>query len=477
MLEINEDTCSARDSDGPATPTEDDEKGSVIRFPTHLPSICSYDFYPTDEEDGTASLTFISIEESESEAGAAHGLSIFNFGSNYNVEYPGGDMSDEYELDAITRMRKAQTPRRNTRRRKHARSLSDFAASKHQRSCFSQMCLRPRNGRTNSGTPVIASIGVLNKSFPEYYVDYSSSCCFSESRSDTELEFSTSLTNRTKGAQSPRNMMPFRDRSKTRNEIPRRCTQILVSGGPRAGFYDMKDRVQGRRSWATDQSEIHWSVGAKAWILRSTKARRGMCVAMLKEDTITPYGSPQPWRVSLAGRTRSVHDSYAFTPDMSMTCTPASGFGVLGDLPEITPALKLNTLVRIRRGLGVTRFIGELEDEDKVGTFVGIELFSPNGLHNGIRKKMSYFEAKENHGIFVRYPGGIIEQFGKISQMGEVILGNLLSKGRELRTITIKLENSIARTLLAIFDHRKIFCVDRDDILELILLYELAILC
>jgi len=485
MLEINNDTFSARDSDGPKTPTGDDEKGSVIRFAANLPSFyANYGFCPTDEEDCTSSLTFISLEESESEVLAPHGLSMINnVGSDYRTEYPGGNFRDEYELDTFCRWRKAKTPRRSSRRRKHARSLSDFAANRDQRNCLTQMFLRPRNGRTDSGTPVIASISVLNKCLPDYYCDYHSSCCYSESRSDTELELANSLTNITKSTQSPK-LVPFRERSQRSYEIERQCPRILLIGGPRAGFYNMEGRVQGRRSWATDQSEIHWSTGAKAWLLRSKKARRGMCVAMLKEDCITPYGSPQPWRVSLLGKNRSVHEAYGFTPDESMTCTPASGFGVSRLLPAIKPTLELNTVVRIRRGLGVTRFIGELEDNDISGTFVGVELFSPNGLHNGIRNKMLYFEAKENHGVFVRYEG-ILEQFGQISQMGEVTLGNLLSKGRKVRSFTIRLENTITRTLLAIFDHRKIFCSnkedsnkeDKEDILELILFYALVILC
>jgi len=475
MLEIDE-PDSARDSDGPVTPTEDDEKVSVIRFAARIPSIASYDFEPTDEEDVTSSPTFISIDESGSEAGAPLGLSLFN-PEDYYAEYPAGNLSDEYELDTGCIKGKARTPRRRTRRRKHIRSLSDFAASRGQHNCLSQICLRPRNGRTASGTPLIASIPVLNQSLPECYVDYNSSGCYSESRSDTEVELATSRSTHTQREQSSTKPLHLRERPSREYEIERVCTQIMVTGGPRAGCYNMKDRVQGRRSWATEKSEIHWSVGAKAWLLRSTEARRGMCVAMLKEDSITPYGSPEPWRVSLAGRMRSVHDAYAFTPDRSMTCTPASGVGVLGGHFEEDPDLELNTVVRVRRGLGVTRFIGQLEEEEKVGTFVGIELFSPTGLHNGTRNNMLYFEAKQNHGIFVSYPRGIIEKFGTVSQICEEILMNLLSKGKEFGTLTKKQENKVVRTLLAICDNRKIFCSKYEDILELILLYELMILC
>lgn len=478
MVELDK-PDSARNSDGPATPIEDDEKGSVIRFPTHHNSIASFDFDRTDEEDGTSSPTFVSIEESGSEAGTPLGLGGFSLLSNHYAEYPYGDLSDEYELDTRCIKGKARTPRRRTKRRKHIRSLSDFAAIRSPNNCFSQICLRPRNQRTPSGTPVIASIPVLNKSLPECYVDYSStSYCYSESRSDTEVELVNSRPNHTQQVQCPTKAVPLRERlSPSRQyEIERRCTQIMVTGGPRAGFYDMKDRIQGRRSWATDKSEIHWSVGAKAWLLRSTKARRGQCVAMLKEDSITPYGSPQPWRVSLTGRTISMHDTYAFTPKPSMTCTPA-GVGTVGGPLEMDPDLELNTVVRIRRGLGVTRFIGPLEEEGKVGTFVGVELFSPTGLHNGTRNNMLYFEAKENHGIFVSYPGGIIEQFGTVSQICEETLVNLLSLGKEFGPLTERQENKVIRRLLAIYDHVKLFCSKYEDTLELILLYELMILC
>jgi len=289
------------------------------------------------------------------------------------------------------------------------------------------------------------------------------------------VELPSSRFNHTQQDQYPTKAFCLRDRfSQPRKyEIEGRCTQIMVTGGPRAGFYDIKDRVQGRRSWATEKSEIHWSVGAKAWLLRSTEARRGQCVAMLREDSITPCGSSQTWRVSLKGRTYSMHDTYAFTPKLSMTCTPASGVGIL----ELHPDLELNTVVRIRRGLGVVRFVGPLEDGRKVGTFVGVELFSPTGLHNGTRNNMLYFEAKENHGIFVSYPGGIIEQFGTVSQICEETLVNLLSLGEEFGPLTERQENKVIRTLLAIYDHGKIFCSKCEDVLELILLYELIILC
>jgi len=85
---------SARYSDGPATPTEDDEKGSVIRFPTHLPSIASLDFDRTDEGAGTTSPTFVSVDDSGSEMGAPLGLGGFNLQS-YFAEYPDGNLSDE----------------------------------------------------------------------------------------------------------------------------------------------------------------------------------------------------------------------------------------------------------------------------------------------------------------------------------------------------------------------------------------------
>jgi len=478
MVELDE-RDSARNSDGPVTPTEDDEKGSIIRFPAYLPSIASLDLDRTDEEDGYSSPTLVSIEDSGSEMGAPLGLGGFNLQGNYYAPYPDGYLSDEYELATRCIKGRAQTPRRRVRRRKHIRSLSDFAATRSQHNCFSQICLRPRNHRTPSGTPVIASIPVLNKSLPECWVDYSStSYCHSEPRSDTEMELATSHSNHTHQVQYPSNGVSLRDRlgPLRQYEIERQCSQIMVTGGPWAGFYEMKDRVQGRRSWATEKSEIHWSVDAKAWLLRSTTARRGQCVAMLREDSITPYGSPQAWRVSLSGRMRSVHDTYAFTPNLSMSCTPASGVGVRGGFVDMKLDLELNTVIRIRRGLGVARFIGPLEEEEKVGTFVGVELFSSTGLHNGTRNNMLYFEAKENHGVFVKYPGGIIEQFGTVSPICEETLVNLLSLGRDFGPLTERQENKVVRTLLAICEHGKIFCSKYEDILELILLYELMII-
>jgi hypothetical protein len=200
-------------------------------------------------------------------------------------------------------------------------------------------------------------------------------------------------------------------------------------------------------------------------------SRRGMCLAMLKDDTINPCSSRKAWRVSRAGKIRRMHDSYGFKPDYSMVCTPACEWGVLGT-PEYKPTVEENTVVRIRRGLGVARFIGPLDDKE--GTFVGVELFTPTGLHNGTRNGLFYFEARPKYGIFVRYPGGILEEFSQVSQRGETTIENVLTEAKKIRRVTIALEDRLIRTLLATCDCQKIFCADDVFILELILLYGLV---
>lgn len=466
-------------SDRPVTPREYEnqyERGITHKILTH----CSFGLCSTDEEDGTSSPTVISLDESETETGDlfVDRSSVLNFQRSYRSELPDCTVSDEYEPHIGYCKRKAVTPwcRRAS---KHRRAISDFANRKTLRKYLSPMYLRPRNGRTSSGTEVIASIVCLNQSLAECYASDSSSCVSSESRSESEQEFSRSSSFNSRSelnAKSARNTLKCQICPEKRvMEMKKPCPQIMVSGGPRAGFYDLKKRIQGRRSWGTAKWEIRWSVDAKAWLLRSKGSRRGMCVAMLKEDTINPCTSPQPWRVSLNGRTRSMHDAYAFKPDRSMLCTPSCETGVLGDLPEWGTTLEVNTVVRIRRGLGVARFIGPVEGKE--GIFVGVELFTPTGLHNGTRNELFYFEARPNHGIFVSYPGGIIEQFGWVSQKGETAIENVLTEGKKVMRVTSSLENRVIKKLIATCYSQEIFCAEDVAILGTILLYDLVMLC
>lgn len=49
---------------------------------------------------------------------------------------------------------------------------------------------------------------------------------------------------------------------------------------------------------------------------------------------------------------------------------------------------------------GTVRYIGKIKGKE--GDWVGIELDTPNGKHNGTVDGISYFECNDNHGIFVK---------------------------------------------------------------------------
>merc|ERR1719233_189983 len=249
----------------------------------------------------------------------------------------------------------------------------------------------------------------------------------------------------------------------------KQSSQIMVSGGPLPGFYNMKDRIHGRPSWSSGKATIYWSIVSRAWLLSRAGSRRGLCLAMLREDTINPCYSLKPWRICSNGSANCRTELYSFKPDKRMLCTPS-----FFDTPKHTE-IEEDVLVRVRRGLGIARFIGKLEDQD--GTFVGVELFTPTGLNNGTRKGFFYFEAKEDHAIFVRCPEGVIEHFGQVTDKGAAAIDNILSAGKKIRRLTKNLENRVIRTLLATAHNQAIFCARRIEILEIILLYELVMVC
>jgi len=419
------------------------------------PSNYDDECFSTDDDDCTSSLTVISfggLEDSESDS--------VEFCSHiFSLRSPEYAVSDNEEINNCTRG-------------SHRRVFSNLSEGRKKKADGSTHVL-PRNGGTVSGTPLIRSFRCL---LPECVQDYSEndSWCealeLEESFGECTLDFTSSL--KIKFPQEPRQKSSVKRLSTPGSEM-RQCSQIMVTGGPLAGFYDMKDRVQGRPSWGSSKAEIHWSIEAKAWLLRPVGTRRSVCLAMLRDDTINPCFTLELWRTGLNHGTTSIHQTFSFKSDQSMVCTPSSGSGIF-DIPS-EKAIEENTVVRVRRGLGVARFIGPLEDQ--VGTFVGVELFTPTGLNNGTRKGFFYFEAKPRYGVFVRCPVGVTEQFGQVSDQGATMIDNLLTSGKKVRRLSRVVENRVIKIVLATCESRSLFCTSSMKILEIILFYELSMLC
>jgi len=351
--------------------------------------------------------------------------------------------------------------------KKHKRG---YSYSKSKSSSSERVSLRLRDGRATTGTPVIRSFVCLNNMLQDYFVQDESSCesrCLSKELEPSSDDPSIMITD------LPLLTPPKSTETRSLKSVEmKQNSQIMITGGPLPGFYDKKDQINGRSSWSSGDAELLWSKESKAWLLSSTNSRQDLCLAMLQEDTINPCYSLTPWRVSSNG---SAHwnELYLFKPDKGMVCTPSAGKSSFGELNRTN--VEEDVIVRVRRGLGITRFIGKFEDQD--GTFVGVELLTPTGLNNGTRKGVFYFEAKEGHGIFVRYPEGVIEQFGQVTDQGAAIIDNILSSGKKIRKISKNLENRVIKTLQATVHNQAIFCACKIEILEIILFYELIMIC
>jgi len=432
-----------------------DNQSARNRSPSAYSVECSW----TEDEDRTSSLTVISLEEDSWSPTSEVFPRIFPVRSrtlpDATLSEKGEEIESSYEA------------------KKHKRIYSFSKSSSSPEKVY----LRPRNGRTISGTPVIRSVACLNKVLPDCYIQdesNSESRCLSlqldSSSEELRLDYTSIMTKHL------RLMSPGKTsgrRSSLRSWEMNQSSQIVVTGGPMPGFYDMKDRIHGRPSWSSGKAILQWSIESKAWLLSSAESRRGMCLAMLREDTINPCYSHATWRVSSNGSVHCTHEAYSLKPDKGLVCTPSSGSGMFDESQH--PDIEENEIVRVRRGLGISRFIGKLEDQ--VGTFVGVELFTATGLNNGTRKGYFYFEAKQDHGIFVRCPAGIIEKFGQVTDKVATIIDNLLAAGKKIMRLNQNLENRVIKTLLATTHDRAIFCASRIEILEIILFYELIMVC
>jgi len=417
------------------------------------PSAYSAEYSSNNDENPTPSPTVISLGDSWSPASEI---------------FPQMCLRDSIMLPNETSSEKGQEVDRSYLVKKHKRG---YSYSKSNSSSSERVSLRLRDGRATSGTPVIRSFVCLNNMLLDYFVQDESSCdsrCLSKELEPSSDDPSIMIT-------ALPLLTPAKDTEtrSLRSVEMKQKSHIMITGGPLPGFYDMKDQINGRSSWSSGDAELFWSKGSKAWLLSSTTdPRHDLCLAILQEDTINPCYSLTPWLVSSIGSAHR-NELYFFKPDKGMVCTPSAGKSSFNESDRTK--VEKNVIVRVRRGLGITRFIGKLDDQD--GTFVGVELFTPTGLNNGTRRGVFYFEAKEDHGIFVRSPRGVIEEFGQVTDHVAAIIDNLLSSGKKLRKITKNLENRVIKTLQATVHNQSIFCACKIEILELILFYELIMIC
>jgi len=248
--------------------------------------------------------------------------------------------------------------------------------------------------------------------------------------------------------------------------------EIWIAGGPCAGLYVVVGKAHGRPKYLGEEAKVCWNKRAKAWLLapKNTK-NQDAALAMLCVDSNHPCIATTDWRVALnssKGIANSFYDTYAFKVNRDMSCTKYVGNS------ENTPEHYLtvdSTLVKVRRGVGIVRFLGPLED--KSGMFAGIQLFSPSGLNNGTRKNFFYFEARPKHGIFVRIPGAVKQIFGSVSDQIFEFIYDLLVTARKFRDISEAAVERLIKIIILVQDWKTLFCKSKLNVLGIILFYEL----
>jgi len=328
--------------------------------------------------------------------------------------------------------------------------------------------------RTNSGTPIIKAKAGMRLGWGPYLDDESSSSVhyrdlsLSWSTFDLWTEYMLDCWSPLACKNVPFEKLEDKRRRTRRGSEMEPCYQIQVLRGPRPGLYALGARVDGRPSWVSNSSSLQWCIRVRSWILRDMGKRKFMCLAMLKADAINPCISRQLWRVASHSR-HALYDNYAFKVDTQMKCV---GVGPPGVFQAKKAKFKENMMVKVKRGLGIARFIGPLEDKE--GTFVGVELFAPRGLHNGYRKGLFYFEAKSKHAVFVRYPEGVIDFFGHISDKAAILVEELLTMVASVPSITERAKERSIKALVKISESKNLFCASIEKILKLILFYELV---
>jgi len=338
--------------------------------------------------------------------------------------------------------------------------------------------------RTISGTPVIIGLySALPDSYtfdsqpsptppPKNYDDGPSTTSLKLDSDWSEFEEEGGFANRlVQCLQVPtRQQAPSQSRRGSQLAPPR---EIWITGGPRPGLYSSSGKMHGRPMWVGEDVELRWNSYAKGWLLRFIDSNRNSALAILKSNSNNPCISTAKWRVCKGahkGVSRSFSDSNAYRIDHKMACTKYYGCGRLTISRD--SMMQELTIVKIKRGVGIVRFLGCLEDRS--GTFAGIELFTPTGLNNGTRKGFFYFEAKTNHGVFVRYPHAVIEVLGPVTDLVATFIDDILITARRVREIPDPLIERFIRTMVLLKEGERLFCSSAINVLGIILFYELV---
>jgi len=252
--------------------------------------------------------------------------------------------------------------------------------------------------------------------------------------------------------------------------------EMWITGGPCPGLYVMKGRAHGRPRWLGAEAQVLWNQEAKAWLLISRNEKDlASALAMLCVNSNNPCVTSSNWRVGKAakrGISHSFFDTYAFRVDNEMLCTKYIGSETCNK--SASSIIRESTVVRIRRGIGVVRFVGPLEDQR--GMWAGIELFTPTGLNNGTRNEFFYFEAKPQHGVFVHIPDAIKKVYGRVTDRITTFIDDLLVTTRGIKEMSEAAIERLVRIMIVLGDGESIFCRQRPNVLGIILFYELIML-
>lgn len=338
----------------------------------------------------------------------------------------------------------------------------------------------PEHNRSESGTPIISGISNV---LPDV-VGFSPSITrgFVISRPEVrELSISETQKSETSDDESEENVVTVIDKGRRRRptkiDQSRRGSErhppkeIWISGGPCPGLYVNVGKAHGRPKWLGEEAKVCWNPQARAWLLMSKNTKQDdSALAMLCVDANHPCITTMKWRVgkrAKKGISYTFYDTYAFKVDYGMSCTR-----YLGEFENrVECSLTVDsTLVKIKRGIGIVRFVGPLED--KCGKFAGVELFSPIGLNNGTRKGFMYFEARPKHGVFVRLPGAV-KVFGSVSDRIATFIDDVLVTARRFKDVSEPAVERLIKIIILLKDWKTLFCKSRLNVLGIILFYDL----
>jgi len=373
-----------------------------------------------------------------------------------------------------------------------AAPLDVVTESKHKRSHTSPSLILPQNERGHlrsiSGTPIITGIcNVLPDEFdvpsptsvnPELHITEARERMWTNSQKSAEDDDYWSINEDGSDAECVGLTVDKREK-RVQKELSRRGSELVppnkiwITGGPYPGLYSKDGKLNGRPKWLGAEAQVCWCPDARGWLLISKQSSElDAALAMLCVDSNHPCITTTKWRVGKGakkGVSHSFYETYAFKVDNSMLCTK-----YVGSSRELLNEIEESTLVKVRRGIGIVRFVGPLED--KSGMFAGVELFSPTGLNDGTRKGFFYFEAKPKHGVFVRVPHAVKQNFGPVSDRVATFMDDLLETAGRVKEISEAAIERLMKIMVLLGNDESVFCGRKINVLGIILFYDLVML-